>query len=174
MQSQFHCKITALVFLLALAGCAKPVDRTPVRYKNVEQKFSLEFPGDWKTRESKEMPFVTGIAPTSDKTEIRNITVAIEPFDEGLDSFFAASKTGIQSAVPNAKFVAEGDGTIGGMKAKWAVMKNTVNELALEQLTTFAVQGKKGISITGTATDGNLARHRPEFERILSSFKLEE
>jgi hypothetical protein len=157
-----------LVFLTAL--CSTAFGAT---YTNPEMGYSMDYPNEW-TKNGNMGDFDLFImAPKKDKEgqSLANLSIISGelPPDIDLNQFYEENIKYLQNE-PQIEIKNKGDTTIAGAPAKWIhyVRKDDQTEI----YHTFFISKGKAYIITSGSTLGSYESHKPAFDSMMKSFKL--
>ena len=177
---------TSLAVLLAalvasvFGGCSTPAAPPDQQYIDQEKGFEITYPGNWK-RWTGGIGQDLEIMP-SDQTNPNvfrdNLLVHVETLTEGmtLDGFFASKVAAAEGADPEVEYqeIERLPVVLGGEDARRLVYSMSRDEAQVTSVVFFLVRGNRGYTILCSAASERFDKRRPEFEKIVGTFKLEQ
>ena len=176
--------ISLAILLAALVasvfgGCTPPVAPPDQQYIDKEKGFEIAYPGDWK-RWSGGLGQDLEIMP-SDQTNPNvfrdHVLVHVETLAEGMtmDGFFASKVAAAERADPEVEYreSEKGPVVLGGEDARRLVYTMRRDAAQVTSAVFFLIRGTRGYTIMCSAASERFDQRRPEFEKIVSTFKLQ-
>ena len=171
--------LLAAMVATVFGGCSPPAAPPDHRYIDKEKGFEITYPGDWK-RWSGGLGRDLEIMP-SDQTNpnvFRDfLLVHVETLAEGmtLDGFFASKVAAAQGADPEVEYqeIERLPVVLGGEDARRLVYSMRRDADQITSAVFFLVRGNRGYTIMCSAASERFDKRRPEFDKIVSTFKLQ-
>ena len=154
----------------------------PGTYSNAKWGFSIKFAEDWMVVEGDEEEAeggmgVVGVAPPEDVndefTEMAGVFVTDEvPEGMSLEMFFQFTMRGLKESSPNFKQLEDGEATINGREARWAVFSMRQSSTNIKTLVYILLNGQRGYMIVCMDESTQFPSHRSELEEIANSLRI--
>jgi len=171
--------LLAALVASVLGGCSPPATPPNQQYIDKEKGFEITYPGDWK-RWTGGIGQDLEIIP-SDQTNPNvfrdNLLVHVETVPAGttLEGFFASKVAATQRADPEVEYqeIERLPVVLGSEDAQRLVYSMRHDGTQVTSAAFFLVRGGRGYTILCTAASEQFDKRRPEFEKIVGTFKLE-
>jgi len=152
------------------------------KYDSPADGFSIEFPPDWDRREGLVGSVVAAMSPQEgpgdDFRENVNIIVTTKlPGWMGLKEFDDLNMKRMSQTLPGFTVIESGDVTLNGTPAKWhlySARSPRAGEGDNHVLIYMMVKDRRGYVVTCFAKKDTMPRYRRTFERIVSTFRMEQ
>ncbi len=154
----------------------------PGTYSNAEWGFSIKFPETWMVVEAEEEEVeegagVMGIAPPENIDDEYSEVVFVMVFDDvpeelSLEMFFQVNMQGFKAGTPSFKQLEDGEATLNGREARWAVFSSKVQRLNMKTLAYFLLSGERAYMILCMDESTQFVGHRGELEDIVESLRI--
>jgi len=180
MRSLLPAVVVALAALLAVTGgCGRESSHmSGGRYFDTEHKFSIELPRGWERREDFSGSVVSALRPADNETkEFReNVGVLVEevPPTTGLKDYMVATVENAGRVLSGFRVLDAGDITLAGGSGAWLAYSHNVEGMSLDVLLYATLSGGRACVIVCSAKSDRMSRFRRLFERVASSFRLED
>jgi len=146
-----------------------------VRTSYKKKGFSIVFPAKWEKENA--ATAVTAMSPMETPTDAfrENVNVVVQDMGRTfpVEQYFKANLDALPKALTAFKLHEKGDATIGGAKAKWAVLSHTSGKVALKAFFCVVIKGNRAYTISCTSTPGAFAKYKDTFDGIAKSMKFE-
>jgi len=152
----------------------------PGWYHNDTWGFSIKFPEDWVVveGESEDEPPVLAIAPPENVND--NFTQAVMvaatdnvPPEETLEMFFQMTLRGLKDSTPSFKQLEDGQATVNGVDARWAVFSAKEGTTTIKVLVYVLLKDGRGFMILGMDESAQFLDHKAELKAIAESFRID-
>ncbi|OGO08883.1 MAG: hypothetical protein A2Y61_00060 [Chloroflexi bacterium RBG_13_60_13] len=154
----------------------------PGTYSNAEWGFSIKFPETWMVQDGDEVEaetgmVVAGVAPPENVDDEFGEVVGVGTIDDmpegmSLEMFFQVMMQSLEAGTPGFKQLEDGEATINGREARWAVFSLKVQRLNMKTLAYFLLSGERAYMILCTDESTQFMSHRGELEEIANSFRI--
>lgn len=146
------------------------------RYSNVEKGYSLEYPADWKKNDVPQLDLVLFAPPKKPGERIHasmNIVSERVGTEIRLDQFYNESLNNLSTALKDVTIEKNGTSDLGGVPTKWMLYTHTMQGVKFRVLQYFIVANGAMYLITFSTAADEFDAYRPEFDKIIQSFKLQ-
>jgi len=165
----------AMLVVLSAGGCG-PSQPQAQTHANPEKGFTITYPGTWHESTYGHGADVEIMPIDEDDPNVfrDNVLVRVESLRDPLT---AEEYAGIKIAkgatiMPDYKEIEKGAGTLGGIEARRLVYSYTHGETPVTSIAYFAVSGRHGYMVLGSAVSNRFEEFKPTLEGIIATFRL--
>jgi len=168
--------ITTFVIILSclLGNCSS---KDPDRYYSKKDDFSIKLPKEWENKEGFMSSSVISLSPLENSTDKfrENVNVVVEDMPSGmeLEEYFTKNVTNLAKFLADFHEFQRGTAYISEADAKWLIYSGKFGTIEVKNKVFFLVNGRRGYTITCSATPDGFARYKNKFEEIAQSFEFE-
>ena len=169
--------VVGMAFLPALlAGCTSQPPE-PGRYYKKQDGFSIRFPESWEQKENVMGTVVMALSPPegADDAFRENVNVAVEslPTPMDLEKYLELSMANLKNLFSAGQEPEVSDAALGGGQAKRIVYQTTMGQVHVKGMLCLAVKGRRGYTVTCSATPETFDAYKEPFEKIVETFRFE-
>lgn len=168
------CCIMGLCLVFAASsGCGRGNDR---RYFCRDARFSISFPGTWKTWENLKGTRILAEIPDEEGVAVirQNVNVVVDELQKpvSLEEYIEQQKNGLRR-LRGVRIIAAGETTIDGSPAGWLTYSYTIHDFGYQAQVYVLSRDRRYYVITGLCQINAFHKYEERFHSIARSFRFE-
>lgn len=148
---------------------------TTEKFTNSEKGYSLDYPSDWKKSDVPQLDLVL-FAPPRGQDAIPHASLNIVSEKVGseihLEQFYSESAANLSTALKEVHVEKSGSSQLNGTPSKWVIYTHVMQGMQFRVLQYFIVANESIYLVTFSTIADDFETYRPEFEKIINSFKI--